>query len=956
MKLRCVNLILVATIFLTLQVKGQFFTTGTDRPGIRWNKISTSHFIIVFPSQLTNDAGKLANLLENYYPESMKGMEHPLKRKFPVLLHNESVLSNGYVTLAPKRMELVVTPPQDSYPQDWFSQLTLHEFRHVVQLNKLNQGTTGVFGWVTGELASGIVSSQVPAWFYEGDAVYNETRLSRTGRGRIPGFEMQIRALLSGDQKVFSYDKAIFGSFRDFVPDHYHYGYPLVNYARAHYGDEVWSKALDYTADYPFLIWPVSFYLKKTCGVYKSGLYTLTTDSLKKEYIKQISKDTCIKYSAINQRKNHTYTNFILPHDLGGGKTAAVRSGLNDPGSFVETDSTGKITRIMVTGQTTKIKFDVCSNVLVWDEIVMDPRWEKRDYSVITTFNLSDGKKKKLTRRSRYFSPAFSPDGKRIAVAETDEEERNYVTIISSETGKSLQRFPAGDGRTVQTPAWTSNSAVVFITVSPQGKQLETLNLVTGEWQVIIPFTFNDISEPVGFRKYVLFRASFTGIENIYAVNSTKPGGMYQITRSVYGAYNPSISRDSSTLLFSNYTSEGFDIVRIPLEPSEWSKMNVPVVAMNANKEPVLSESPLMKPDNLEDYRVTRYHKASHLFHIHSWAPFYTDIDAFRDNPSNVAITPGFMLFSQNLLSTFISSIGYSYYQGYNILKPKITWRGLYPVFELSGQFGGPQLSLPLPEHVSLPSRHSVYNEYSLNTYIPLTLSRGRFITYLQPRVEYNRSSIWYFADGKLHNGIDYIHFRFYYAHYLRMSLRDLYPRFGQSIYTAYTETPGDRRQLGTMFSLQNTSYWPGFFANHSFFISAGYQQQYPEIYLIPINRVDFPRGYASAVSEKLASLSLNYSFPAGYPDLSIGPLLYIKRIRANIFSDISYTENARLRVKNRTEIYTGGLQSYGTEIIADLHLFRIIFPITAGIRIEYLRHENQIFGEFLLGMQTGIL
>ena len=90
---------------------------------------------------------------------------------------------------------------------------------------------------------------------------------------------------------------------------------------------------------------------------------------------------------------------------------------------------------------------------------------------------MADGKKKRLTRRSRYFSPAFSPDGKRIAVAETDEEERNYLTIISSENGKSLQRFPAGDDRTVQTPAWTGNSAVVFVTVSPRGKQLETLNL-----------------------------------------------------------------------------------------------------------------------------------------------------------------------------------------------------------------------------------------------------------------------------------------------------------------------------------------------------------------------------------------------------------------------------------------------------------------------------------------------
>ena len=127
----------------------------------------------------------------------MGDMVHPVRKRFPVLVHSSSVLSNGYVSLAPQRMELVSTPPQDSYAQDWISQLSLHEFRHVVQLNKLNQGITRFSGYFSGEAVRGIVSSQIPPWFYEGDAVYNETELSESGRGRLPSFEMPLRTVLS---------------------------------------------------------------------------------------------------------------------------------------------------------------------------------------------------------------------------------------------------------------------------------------------------------------------------------------------------------------------------------------------------------------------------------------------------------------------------------------------------------------------------------------------------------------------------------------------------------------------------------------------------------------------------------------------------------------------------------------------------------------------------------------
>jgi hypothetical protein len=39
------------------------------------------------------------------------------------------------------------------------------------------------------------INAAVPDWFYEGDAVYNETVHSKQGRGRIPFFTNQYKSL-----------------------------------------------------------------------------------------------------------------------------------------------------------------------------------------------------------------------------------------------------------------------------------------------------------------------------------------------------------------------------------------------------------------------------------------------------------------------------------------------------------------------------------------------------------------------------------------------------------------------------------------------------------------------------------------------------------------------------------------------------------------------------------------
>jgi hypothetical protein len=162
----------------------------------------------------------MTTIFEKIYLFGGYSLGHNPKR-IDVLIHSRSAYSNGFVSWAPKRIELFPTPDQDIFAQDYLEQLAIHEFRHVVQIDKLNKGFTKALSFLFGQQAIGaVLGVYVPTWFLEGDAVMAETMLSRSGRGRLPSFEQEMKAQLL-EKRLYSYDKAGLGSYRDYVPNHY---------------------------------------------------------------------------------------------------------------------------------------------------------------------------------------------------------------------------------------------------------------------------------------------------------------------------------------------------------------------------------------------------------------------------------------------------------------------------------------------------------------------------------------------------------------------------------------------------------------------------------------------------------------------------------------------------------------------------------------------------------------
>lgn len=62
-------------------------------------------------------------------------------------------------------------------------------------------------------------------------------------------------------------------------------------------------------------------------------------------------------------------------------------------------------------------------------------------------------------------------------------------------------------------------------------------------------------------------------------------------------------------------------------------------------------------------------------------------------------------------------------------------------------------------------------------------------------------------------------------------------------------------------------------------------------------------------------------------PDLSISSLIYIRRLRANLFYDLSRNQASR---KSNWSTQS----SYGGDLIFDWNVLRMSYPLTTGVRL----------------------
>lgn len=977
--------ILTFVVLLIAHVlSAQYYSSGADPSGIKWNKIETENFKLVFPDAFKEKGQYLAKVFEEIYKSGGASLKHQ-PRKISVLIHSETAYSNGFVSWAPKRIEMYNNPNQNIYAQDWLQQLALHEFRHVVQLDKLNTGFTKILTFILGEQAVGaVLGLNVPLWFLEGDAVVAETALTETGRGRMPGFEQEMRAQMM-DKRIYPYEKAMFGSYKNYVPDHYQMGYLFVAEARAKYGAAIWEKAIESTGRNLIGVTPFNQGQKKVSGINKTRLYRAVFSDLKQFWQIQDSVTVKSEFREIT-KADRAYSNFLHPVAMGDSGFVAELSGPGEINRFVFVGHDGKPNTLFVPGSRNKEPFSFAKQTICWAENEPDPRWENRMYSVIKCYHIPTKTLSKVTRKSRYFSPAISPDAKRIAAISVDNQNNYRLVILDSETGKVLAEYEHGNNNYLFTPAWNHDGTkLVCIALSAKGKEMTVLNLDANKgWQQITEPTFTHMALPKwGKDDEIIFTAGFSGTDEIYSVKNAE---IKQLTQSTFGAKGATV--DNGQLVYSNYTADGYQLVRATVD--DW--LNKPLVQIKDNSYKLhqkIAAQEMQKPDfasldTVADYEVSKYSKWN-LVNVHSWAPAFVNID-------DQEFAPGVSLMSQNLLGTASTALGYNldsqksrekYYFNFK-------YQAWYPVFQLEVKHGDDRVNYdPNTIYVSSTDTFSyganekrVQTLVNLDVSVPFDLTRGKNYVFLQPTIKYGtvqRSAYSveltkYTMDGQVLKiadkstiqvpDVNYqtLEYALYFHRLLRRTQRDVAPRWGQVAEVLYQNTPFGNIDAGGILGLHTRVYFPGLVKHHSIRLENNYQtktmgdriQDGDVIYFRKQgDYFDLPRGYRTNTNDRMYSFRGDYIFPLCNPDLNLPGIFYLKRVTTNLFYDYSNTREAISGTSGKSVYIDRNFSSTGFEMRAELHAFRFMFPFSLGYRYARLLEPQQNKHEFLLGLNV---
>lgn len=974
-------------LLLLFSAKAQFVDLGQDPAGLRWKQIKTEDFQIIYPDYFEENAQKIANIYAALYRHSNSLAHKPVK--ISMVIHASGGIANGNVAWAPRKTDLYTMPPQE--PSDtWLEHLCVHEFRHVVQIDKVNQGLTKLLYYIFGEeITIAVTGLYLPLWFLEGDAVTFETAVGHIGRGRSPEFLNEMKAQIV-EKGIYTYYKATLGSDKDFVPNRYNMGYFMVGNARVNYGNEIWTDALNRIGRRPFSLAPFARSLRKTLAQKRDSLWRDSTfrslfinaDSVKKantyrDAKRTLYRDNFTELQRIWQKEvihdsskfdtvsthNRTYTHYLYPIRLQDGRLIAYKKGLRETGAFVSigSDKDKLLTR---TGVMDDNRYAINDDRIVWTEYRPDIRWEHGGRNTLVSYDLHRHKYRHHKSRHNRFSP-FSV-GENWGVVEVNDNNRASLVILDPEMKKELQRIKASKDELFIHPHYDGKK-ITTVVQGRQGIHLESIDLHSGTREKITVPVWYELDNPVVQDSLLLFRASFNANNSFYARNS-RTGHIDNVLNAPYGVRFPSLYTDS--LYFSFYTSDGYKPGRIALKDLK----NIPLDKEHFRLADSLvrRENWKMSWDNDSIYPTRKYRKLTHLFNFHSWGPLYID-------PSRQEITAGIVAYSQNKLSTLSLSAGYildsDYDHGAWMLNA--SYKGIWPVFSVdirSGRYDyytfntkAENLHTGTKDTLYLKNR-SNYTQGEFTVQLPFNISRKNYNRYITPYARYKIEAIHnnkvretYLLTKK--GDIGYIlpvnpsDFRFstpsnYYqmleyglllGSQTRMTPQEINPRWGQSIQIGYAHTPWKKLDLGHEWWVSGTFYFPGFAVNNSISLYGGYQER-------PDNRaygkkILQPRGIHFYGSE-LTTLRTNYKLPLLFPDQHITSLFYIKRLDGGLFFDMGH-EKFRRTEKN--------YYSYGAELTAGFHFLRLPFPLTMGIRTGYETQTKSMFAEFLFNISFSI-
>ncbi len=889
-------------------------TFGGITPNTKFFTEQNKQAKIIFPythQQQSKYVLSLFNLLDSATKQTLGNKA----KQWNVVMQHKTVIPNAYVRMAPIRSEFYLTPDFDNLQSGtlpWVQLLATHEYRHIQQFSNFNNGITKLASFLFGQngqlLLNGIA---VPDYFFEGDAVFQETYTTNQGRGMLPSFFAEQKALAESGVKL-NWMQLRNGSYKNQIPSHYPLGYQLVAYGYEKYGKDFWKKVINDATKFKGLFYAYSQAIKRHSGI---SYRKFRTEALQ-FFVKDLPANSQqLAYQNLVFKKPKKLTYFNFPQATEQGHIVYSKSAANQLPAFYELKN-GVEHLIKYKSIALDNYFHYNNGKIVYTVYDKNPRFGFENFSNITVLNIETKTEKQITKKGKYFQPALNENNTKIVAIHTDETGKNELQILDAD-GNLLTTINS-ENKIFTYPHFYKKNNIIAIARNENGtNQFVNINVSTKKVAALTPESYKAIGYPSIKGDSIWFVLAHHNSEVISVLNLSN-NETKTVTHNYNSYYYPSAI--GNRLYYAKVTSKGQllssenmdSLQATPVTNADWNTPGTNYLNIALN-----NQSRLILPNTIthNDAESKKYKKGFHLFNIHSWMPTI--------NTTGSGIT----FESENILNTLTTSISYLKYRDEPATQIAINGRfgGLFPFINFGIQrtfnrvikdFGG------------------VINYNTLNTYIganiPLSFYSGRFTqsvngsaTYNSEQVKFQPHSPNIFRDGSFTYGSYTVSF----VNQLQTAVQHINPRWAQAISVnfrdAYSKTNNKKLVANSRF------FFPGFSKNHSLVIGASYQRRDTLTDFFNRNFL-FARGYNSFNTRRMARLSFDYYFPIAYPDFGFGNILFIQRIRANVFYDYN---NSRLR--------TGGIlqnikyRSVGTEIYLDGKIWNS-FPLNIGMRYSY--------------------
>lgn len=692
----------------------QFYTNGDDPGSVRWMKVNTPNYSIIYPRGLDSLAKVYGNELERFrISESISSGLIPgegYRKRTPVVLHAFNGVSNGSVTWAPKRIDLYTLP--DAYnpePLPWAKSLAVHESRHMAQMQFGYKGWLKPLTYVFGDMAVGAYSALWPnTWMLEGDAVVAETALTNMGRGRSADFlDYYQFAFAINDYR--NWYRWRYGSYRHYAPNHYALGYMTIAGMRYSFGDSLFTERyFSRIARNPFRFFNLQKTVSEATGMKFKDSFNVIMQDFNEIWEQEKKKrgDSLTTLFTIDNRNLRWFTerSGVVYYN---GKLYAISSSMAESPSLIEFNLSGhKDIRRLHSFASNTSRLKAANGKLYWSESVPSARWSLKMSSRIRSYDLETGEIGNITKNGRFFNPEVSKFGLTIAAVEYPVEGGSAI-VLMDQYGKIWARKAMPDGLQAVEPCFVTGK-LAFTAISEAGTGIYCVNAdLSGDIDCLIAPQPVSIGYLDGRDSTLYFTSDRDGSRQLYSI-AVGDTDVYQHSSFFLGGKY--CFNDDGSVLYSTPLRDGrrfceTDSCFLDKRVVDFSDVyKYPVAEKLSEQEKALAADKNIKwADTDRDYKTEfseprKYRKIVNIPRFHSWAPLYFNYDNIKNLSGDLdyeTASVGATALFQNSLGTAYGSVGYSWHKDpYDYLYVggkhrhsahlNLTYSGLYPVFELN--------------------------------------------------------------------------------------------------------------------------------------------------------------------------------------------------------------------------------------------------------------------------------